>query len=172
MGSLKNRQQKLELALRKKDELAENLHLIDFEQLKIENQTLNEKIEERNEELHKLMKKIVTTVETLTHTKEKLQHVEKMNVDLKNKKTLKDEECNKYRTQLTDIKKRKDDLRKHNATLRQETGIVNSKNLKQDFDSMQVRIVDLQEKFGEMKEKHTALVKFINDANIALSKHV
>ena len=31
------------------EELADGLHLIDFEQLKIENQTYNEKIEERNE---------------------------------------------------------------------------------------------------------------------------
>merc|ERR1711937_53640 len=36
-------------AEQEKDELAEGLHLIDFEQLKIENQTLNERIEERNE---------------------------------------------------------------------------------------------------------------------------
>ena len=34
------------------EELAEGLHLIDFEQLKIENQTYNEKIEERNEVLY------------------------------------------------------------------------------------------------------------------------
>ena len=38
------------------EELAEGLHLIDFEQLKIENQTYNEKIEERNEVRHCLMK--------------------------------------------------------------------------------------------------------------------
>lgn len=31
------------------EELGEGLHMIDFEQLKIENQTYNEKIEERNE---------------------------------------------------------------------------------------------------------------------------
>ena len=49
--------------------------MIDFEQLKIENQTLNEKIEERNEELHKLRKKITTTVVILSHTREKLQYV-------------------------------------------------------------------------------------------------
>ena len=42
------------------------LHLIDFEQLKIENQTLNEKIEERNEELLKLRKKTTTTVQVPT----------------------------------------------------------------------------------------------------------
>lgn len=39
------------------------LHLIDFEQLKIENQTVKEKIEERNEELLKLRKKNTTTVQ-------------------------------------------------------------------------------------------------------------
>jgi len=43
--------------------LSEGLHLIDFEQLKIENQSLNEKIEERNEELLKLRKKTTTTVQ-------------------------------------------------------------------------------------------------------------
>ena len=37
--------------------------VIDFEQLKIENQTLNKKIEERHEELHKLRKKTVITVQ-------------------------------------------------------------------------------------------------------------
>ena len=45
------------------EELAEGLHLIDFEQLKIENQSLNEKIEERNEDLVKLRKKTATTVQ-------------------------------------------------------------------------------------------------------------
>ena len=38
------------------EELAEGLHLIDFEQLKIENQTYNEKIEERNEVRNCLIK--------------------------------------------------------------------------------------------------------------------
>jgi hypothetical protein len=42
----------------------------------IENQTLNEKIEERNDELHKLRKKSHATVQVFTHIKEKLQFVE------------------------------------------------------------------------------------------------
>lgn len=37
--------------------------MIDFEQLKIENQTLHEKIEERNEELAKLKRKKNVTVQ-------------------------------------------------------------------------------------------------------------
>ena len=74
--NLKMSVKKLESQLRAKEQLAEGLHLIDFEQLKIENQTLNEKIEERNEELHKLRKKNTTTVQVLTHIKEKLQAVQ------------------------------------------------------------------------------------------------
>ena len=73
---LKAQLKKAERHLREKEQLADGLHLIDFEQLKIENQTLNEKIEERNEELHKLRKKKTTTVQVLTHIKEKLQFVE------------------------------------------------------------------------------------------------
>jgi histone deacetylase 6 len=64
---LANTLQKLEVTIRAKEELAEGLHLIDFEQLKIENQSLNEKIEERNEELVKLRKKMTATVQVGLH---------------------------------------------------------------------------------------------------------
>merc|ERR1711998_153496 len=77
--NLRTQLRKLEHQLRAKEQLAEGLHLIDFEQLKIENQTLNEKIEERNEELHKLRKKTVITVQVITHMREKLQFVQQEN---------------------------------------------------------------------------------------------
>lgn len=70
--ALRNRLANKEKILKKREQLADGLHLIDFEQLKIENQTLNEKIEERNEELHKLRKKITQNVVQLSHTREKL----------------------------------------------------------------------------------------------------
>ena len=75
---LRNKLKRNEQMLRQKEELADGLHLIDFEQLKIENQTFNEKIEERNEELLKLRKKITSVVQVLTHVKEKLQFVQVM----------------------------------------------------------------------------------------------
>merc|ERR1712188_213253 len=80
--NLKMQLKKLEGKLRQKEKLADGLHLIDFEQLKIENQTLNEKIEERNEELLKLRKKTTQTVQVLTHLKEKLQFVRKESMQL------------------------------------------------------------------------------------------
>jgi hypothetical protein len=69
---LKNKLTKLELTLRKKGELAENLQAIDFEQLRLENQTLNEKIEERADDIHKLRKKIVGYIQLITHFREKV----------------------------------------------------------------------------------------------------
>ena len=58
------------------DQLVGGLHLIDFEQLKINNVDLNEKIEERNDDILKLKKKVTSTVEVLTHVKEKLQFLQ------------------------------------------------------------------------------------------------
>ncbi len=53
--------------------------MIDFEQLRINNVDLNEKIEDRNEEIHKLQKKVTSTVQVLAHLKEKLQFVQTQN---------------------------------------------------------------------------------------------
>ena len=58
------------------EQLAEGLHMIDFEQLKINNMDLNEKIEERNEDILKLKRKVTSTVQVLTHVKEKLQFLQ------------------------------------------------------------------------------------------------
>ena len=57
------------------EENAEGLHLIDFEQLKIENQSLAEKIEERNDELARLRGKTSQVMQILAHIKEKLHNI-------------------------------------------------------------------------------------------------
>ncbi|EEQ98893.1 hypothetical protein Pmar_PMAR012906 [Perkinsus marinus ATCC 50983] len=75
--TLKNRLVKLEAELRGRDQLAEGLHIIDFEQLKIENQTLSEKIGERQEQVQELKKKIITTIQVLAHMREKMGFLEK-----------------------------------------------------------------------------------------------
>ena len=95
--------------------------MIDFEQLKIENQTLNEKIEERNEDLHKLKKKNTTTVQILTHTKEKLQFETKTNEKLQAEGEELERTLVKLREELTEKKAERDMLRLKNQELRQKT---------------------------------------------------
>jgi len=74
--SMRTQLKKMEKTLRAREQLAEGLYMIDFEQLKVENQTLYEKIEERSEELVKLKRKKTITVQMLTHVREKLRFIE------------------------------------------------------------------------------------------------
>jgi hypothetical protein len=61
----RNQLQRLEAELASKEQLADGLHFIDFEQLKLTNQAHNEKIEERNVELARLKSKIMSTVQVI-----------------------------------------------------------------------------------------------------------
>jgi len=159
--SLKNRLTKLEQALRKKDELAENLHVIDFEQLKIENQTLNEKIEERNEELHKLRKKTIVTVQIITHMREKVQFVAQEYAELRNKLAQLELDLAAQRDTVTKTKHERDDIRAENAKLRQQTGITNSEGLSKDYEARKEHIEQLVKDTDNLKNRHKQMMQFI-----------
>eukprot|EP00747_Dinoflagellata_sp_TGD_P162495 gnl/TRDRNA2_/TRDRNA2_180168_c0_seq1.p1 gnl/TRDRNA2_/TRDRNA2_180168_c0~~gnl/TRDRNA2_/TRDRNA2_180168_c0_seq1.p1 ORF type:complete len:558 (+),score=190.93 gnl/TRDRNA2_/TRDRNA2_180168_c0_seq1:90-1676(+) len=159
--SLKNRLAKLEQALRKKDELAENLHVIDFEQLKIENQTLNEKIEERNEDLHKLRKKTIVTVQIITHMREKVQFVQQEYQALKADLAQLDQDLAAQRDLVAKTKHERDDYRTDNAKLRQHTGIINSDGLTKDYDDRTQQIAKLKEEIQTLKNRHKQMMAFV-----------
>jgi len=159
--SLKNRLAKLEQQLRKKDELAENLHVIDFEQLKIENQTLNEKIEERNEELHKLRKKTVTTVQIITHMREKVQFVQQDYQSLKAELAQLDQDLAAQRDLVAKTKHERDEHRSDSGKLRQQTSIMNSEHLTRDFEHRAEQIKQLKDEIGQLKRRHGQMTQFI-----------
>lgn len=73
--TLRNQIQKMEQQLLQKEEMGEVLHVIDFDQLKIENQQYLEKIEERNNELLRLKLTTGRTVQDLNTLKKKLTHL-------------------------------------------------------------------------------------------------
>jgi len=154
---LKNRLKKREQQLKAKEELAEGLHLIDFEQLKIENQTYNEKIEERNEELLKLRKKITSTVQVLTHLKEKLQFVQAENqVQKANLKVLESSVASK-RDILSRTKQARDALRIDNQKLRQNCGMLGNEALLRDFEQRKDESDLLEQKLERLKRQHAEL---------------
>lgn len=133
--SLRNRHDNLDKIFKKKEQLADGLHLIDFEQLKIENQTLNEKIEERNEELHKLRKKITDTVVKLSHTREKYQYICIQNQEKEKELKHLQVELDGIKTQLARQKKNLKDSTKEYQTQKQKTGIVSQQALKLDYQN-------------------------------------
>lgn len=135
---LRNKLKRNEQLLRQKEELADGLHLIDFEQLKIENQTYNEKIEERNEELTKLRKKINNVVQILTHVKEKLQFVQTDNVTLHKTLGGLDEEVAKERDSLPLSKQERDVLRTTTMSIKQNNALLGNVPLLRDFEGKMV----------------------------------
>ncbi len=125
--------------IKQKEELAEGLHMIDFEQLKIENQTFSEKIEERNEELAKLRRKITTIVQILTHVKEKHDFCHTEADQLRRELKVVEEKVAVERDQLPYIKVKRDQLRKDNEVLKQQTGLLGNKMLLRDYEKKVVR---------------------------------
>ncbi|XP_061443391.1 coiled-coil domain-containing protein 96 [Rhineura floridana] len=154
---LKHRIQKLEVSLKAQEELAEGLHLIDFEQLKIENQTYNEKIEERNEELLKLRRKITNTVQVLTQVKEKLQFVEAENHGKKTQLMAIEALVAQKRDLLTKTKQARDKLRMDNQRLCQKCGLLGNALLLRDFESKVAAAEILNDRLEVLKRHHAAL---------------
>jgi DNA repair exonuclease SbcCD ATPase subunit len=162
---LRNQLRKLEGNLRRKEELSNELHLIDFEQLKIENQTLNEKIEERNEELLKLRKKTTTTVQVLTHLKEKLQFVQGENQLLKVELAELEAALSQHRDALTRVKHERDALRSDNLALRGEAGLIGNNDLLRDFDRRKKDIASMQVTLEDLKNRHLSVREDITELN-------
>ncbi|KAK6092609.1 hypothetical protein MT418_007159 [Batrachochytrium dendrobatidis] len=138
---LRNKLRRHEQLLRQKEELADGLHLIDFEQLKIENQTYNEKIEERNEELLKLRKKITNVVQVLTHVKEKLQFVQGETVDLK-----------------LDLKALDKQSKKHQYHAASKNGLLGNDNLLRDYGEKVDESKNLKSKIDRLQEYYQELI--------------
>jgi hypothetical protein len=155
---LQNKLHRQESLLRQKEELADGLHLIDFEQLKIENQTYNEKIEERNEELLKLRKKINNIVQVLTHVKEKLQFVQAENLHLKEELNELDGKVTKQRDTLPAIKQSRDKLRHNTQILRQRHGLLGNRILLMDFENKIDETENLKRQVEELQVYHTELM--------------
>jgi len=162
---------KLEASLRAKEQLAEGLHLIDFEQLKIENQTLNEKIEERNEELHKLRKKNTANVQVLTHFKEKLQFVVAENAVVRSELADLDDDLGGARDRVAKAKTERESLKADNAGLRQRQGFANNDLLVIDFEKRKTELTRTEQKISELKERYGLLQAECNKANAVIAAH-
>lgn len=163
--SLRTTYRKMERTLRAREQLAEGLHMIDFEQLKIENQTLNEKIEERNEELAKLKRKKTTTVQVLTHVREKLRFVEQANKIVQAELSGLEIAVTTLRNAVTADKLQRDAIRMENGELKAKQGFASSDLLLADFERRRNRLDQLRANVAELKDRYGILVRQVNQAN-------
>lgn len=151
--SLKNKLAKVEVNLKKRDELAEGLHVVDFEQLKVENQTLNEKIEERQEELRRLRKKTLSRVQISTHLKEKLVYVARQNDALRGELGLLEQSVTERREAVGGVKKERDDSRGELGKMKEQVGISSNTKMEVDFEDRKKRIGELKSEIDKLAEE-------------------
>ncbi|KAL0222070.1 hypothetical protein RCL1_001924 [Eukaryota sp. TZLM3-RCL] len=117
---------------------------IDFEQVRLENHSLSEKIEERNEELTGLKKKISNTIHMINHLKQKITHIQSKNDGLRDEVKVLDEDLVSHREALTRLKQAREELRESNTQLRAKTGLVSNPMLYDDYLRREARIDELK----------------------------
>eukprot|EP01059_Diplonema_ambulator_P002379 TRINITY_DN12036_c0_g1_i2.p1 TRINITY_DN12036_c0_g1~~TRINITY_DN12036_c0_g1_i2.p1 ORF type:complete len:399 (+),score=200.74 TRINITY_DN12036_c0_g1_i2:25-1197(+) len=159
---MRNRAKKLSDLLKEKEKLTDGLHLIDFEQLKIENTTLNEKIEERNEDLLKLKKKATTTIHILTHVKEKLQYIQGENQGLRKQLDSLDDDLDVHRAKMSSVKRDRDVFVSENVKMREKMPMIGSEDLLMDYEIRKQQIETLRIEVVEKTNRHHELMQWIN----------
>ncbi|KAI6652796.1 Coiled-coil domain-containing protein 96 [Oopsacas minuta] len=148
---------KKEEQLRQKEEVAEGLHMIEFEQLKIEHQKNNERCEDKNEDINRLRGKITRTVQVLTHIKEKLHFVANENGTLREQLADSDIQVSLMRDRLTYVKQSRDKLRGDNLRHQEKGGLVNQKKLLRDLEDRNDLSTELEARLGQLRKRHAEL---------------
>uniref|UniRef100_UPI00398E79BB cilia- and flagella-associated protein 184 isoform X2 n=1 Tax=Pristiophorus japonicus TaxID=55135 RepID=UPI00398E79BB len=154
---MKNKLMYYEHQLKAKEELVGGLNLIDYEQLKIENQSYSEKIEERTEEVTKMRKKIAITIQVMTHIKEKLEYVEVENAGKKAQLMEVEAIVAQKREILTKTKQVRDRVRVANYKLKEQCGLLCNKVLLRDFEDNVDTSGRLQNHLEALKLRHADL---------------
>jgi len=117
----------------------------------------------------KLRKKTTTTVQVLTHLKEKLQFVQAENQVLKHELSDLEVELISKRDVLTQIKHERDALRGENAARRQQRGLVSSEELLIDFEKRRLSIVAKKAEVEKLQARHIALTKNVAEAKVQIT---
>ena len=143
----------LERRVKAKEQLSEGLHLIDFEQLKIENQALREKAEARDADVAKIRSKTSGTVQVLTHAKEKLQFVIKENEALTREMETLEVESRRKGDVMQRIKNELAAYKKENAKMEAEAATVTDPALLDDYAAQKRNAKAFRRRFEEMQEE-------------------
>ena len=161
---------RLKKELKKMEDYFEGLHIIDFEQLKIENNTLTEKIEDRNEEIHKLKKKINDTVQVLAHLQEKSKFVSSENELKKTENENLKKEIIEMKRKLTEKKEENDKKALKQLNENKKIDQINSLPLKnyyrktlQHITELAIQIEQVSKLLIDYRQKRRASKKDIVD---------
>ncbi|EAN96314.1 hypothetical protein C3747_344g33 [Trypanosoma cruzi] len=161
---------KLQKTAEQRDQQQDGMNLIDFEQLKIENTNLNEKIEERNEDLLKLRRKVTTTIHVLTHVKEKLEFMKIENAQLRRQVSMTEDELNELRDKLAQTKRRRDHFITSNIKMRESMPMVGSEKLLVDYEKRKAACNTMRQNVLDNAAKHKELLAATDRNQVVLNR--
>ena len=154
-AKLRRRLARTEEKVRDKEELAAGLFLVDFEQLKIENGALQEKIDARNGDLVRMRSKTGAQVQALTHMKEKLQHVRKENERVVRELATLAEESDKKGDHMRRLKAERDRYKKENERMQAASNTVDVPVLLDDYRYLKQKSTHLRQKTARLRRMCT-----------------
>jgi len=154
--------EKLGEQMMKREQLADGLALVDFEQLKIENSTLAEKIDERNEEISKLRRKTTTAVQTITHLREKLHFVNADVARLQSELSATEKQVGEQRRSLGFAKKDREQTRADTEKARNMQGFAYNDSLAIDYELRKRNVHVLKSELLQQMKRYEDLQSFTN----------
>ncbi|KAL8270611.1 hypothetical protein Esti_005473 [Eimeria stiedai] len=137
------------------------LEAMDLEQLKMENQTLNERLVERQEEARKLQAITRNSVQLLTHWREKLAFQEKRNVEAAAQLAALDAELAQQREVAAHLKRQRAECRQQNERIKCQTDLLDSELLAANWEATQEKLRETEAQIASLRRKHSKLTTFV-----------
>merc|ERR1712196_67748 len=151
--TLKSQIQKMEGQLQQKEDMGEVLHVIDFDQLKIENQQYLEKIEDRNNELLRLKLTTGNTVQVLNSLKHKLHNLTAESEWLKRETTTRKESLAKISDEITRVEQEKEQAARLDRKLKREEYTESNMPQVLDYVQQKAEAYELERNLNAWKRK-------------------
>lgn len=136
-------------AIEKLDIVEGNLHLTDYEQLKNENRTFADKLEERDVELSRLRIKCQHTIQILAHMREKAAALDLDVYDLKEEYDSVVGQTMDFREQLAYLKNSRDRYRQMSNKIQDESGLLTKRQLLIDMENSQEQLGKLENELNK-----------------------
>ena len=151
--TLKAQIEKMKSQLQQKEDMGEVLHVIDFDQLKIENQQYLEKIEERNNELLRLKLTTGNTVQVLNTLKHKLNNLTAESEWLKRETAARKESLAKLTDEISRVEGEKEQAARLDRKLKRESESESNKPQVMDYVQQKADEHELERQMAGWRRK-------------------
>lgn len=157
--TLRSNIEELEKSIHNKEQLADGLSLIDFEQLQVENKRLYNQISDSSGEMVSLTNKHLHSKKMINRVIDKLANVSKQESFIK--QNLIELEACLYndRNKLSEFKKKFTKIRKRNGNLKQTFILTKNEKLAHDYESTKQEIEVMNLHLSNLKLRHSELVQ-------------